>query len=128
MLCIHICTQFKGRSLLLLPINRMFHCFIRQVRHWPSISYAFLLNKSISYLMYQLFLDNHRDWFHQTFLMKIILISIDYINFHYINCLNLFASFLKIFLSMCDVKIFLTFMSPNMVLLWQLFYLFCSCI
>jgi hypothetical protein len=33
-----------------------------------------------------------------------------------------------IFLSMCDVKIFLTFTSPNMVLLWQLFYLFCSCI
>ena len=32
------------------------------------------------------------------------------------------------FLSMCDVKIFLTFTSPNMVLLWQLFYLFCSCI
>jgi hypothetical protein len=30
------------------------------------------------------------------------------------------------FLSMCDVKIFLTFTSPNMVLLWQLFYLFCS--
>jgi hypothetical protein len=34
----------------------------------------------------------------------------------------------RIFLSMCDVKIFLTFTSPNMVLLWQLFYLFCSCI
>jgi hypothetical protein len=33
-----------------------------------------------------------------------------------------------IFLSKCDVKIFLTFTSPNMVLLWQLFYLFCSCI
>jgi hypothetical protein len=33
-----------------------------------------------------------------------------------------------IFLSMCDVKIFLTFTSPNVVLLWQLFYLFCSCI
>jgi hypothetical protein len=32
------------------------------------------------------------------------------------------------FLSMCDVKIFLTFTSPNMVLLWQLFCLFCSCI
>ena len=32
------------------------------------------------------------------------------------------------FLSMCDVKIFLTFTSPNMVLLWQLFYLFCSSI
>ena len=31
-------------------------------------------------------------------------------------------------LSMCDVKVFLTFASPNMVLLWQLFYLFCSCI
>jgi hypothetical protein len=29
---------------------------------------------------------------------------------------------------MCDVKIFLTFTSPNMVLLWQIFYLFCSCI
>jgi hypothetical protein len=27
-----------------------------------------------------------------------------------------------------DVKIFLTFTSPNMVLLWQMFYLFCSCI
>ena len=34
----------------------------------------------------------------------------------------------EFFLSMCDVKIFLTFTSPNMVLLWQLFYLFCSCI
>ena len=34
----------------------------------------------------------------------------------------------RIVLSMCDVKIFLTFTSPNMVLLWQLFYLFCSCI
>jgi hypothetical protein len=33
-----------------------------------------------------------------------------------------------IFLSMCDIKIFLTFTSPNMVLLWQLVYLFCSCI
>ena len=33
-----------------------------------------------------------------------------------------------IFLSMCDVKIFLTFTSQNMVLLWKLFYLFCSCI
>jgi hypothetical protein len=29
---------------------------------------------------------------------------------------------------MCDVNICLTFTSPNMVLLWQLFYLFCSCI
>ena len=29
-----------------------------------------------------------------------------------------------VFLSMCDVKIFLTFTSPNMVLLWQLFYLY----
>ena len=36
--------------------------------------------------------------------------------------------FKNIFLSMCDVKRFLTFTSPNMVLLWQLFYLFCSCI
>ena len=34
----------------------------------------------------------------------------------------------EIFLSMCDVKIFLTFTSPIMVLLWQLYYLFCSCI
>ena len=34
----------------------------------------------------------------------------------------------EFFLSMCDVKIFFTFTSPNMVLLWQLFYLFCSCI
>jgi hypothetical protein len=32
------------------------------------------------------------------------------------------------FLSMCDVKIFLTFTSPNMVLLRQLFYLFWSCV
>jgi hypothetical protein len=28
----------------------------------------------------------------------------------------------------CGCYIFLTFTSPNMVLLWQLFYLFCSCI
>jgi hypothetical protein len=27
---------------------------------------------------------------------------------------------------MCDVKLFLTFASPGLVLLWQLFYLFCS--
>ena len=32
------------------------------------------------------------------------------------------------FLSMCDVKLFLTFTSLNLVLLWQLFYLFCSSI
>ena len=32
------------------------------------------------------------------------------------------------FLSMCDVKVFLTFTSLNLVLLWQLFYLFCSSI
>ena len=36
--------------------------------------------------------------------------------------------FVIFFFSMCDVKMFLTFISPNMVLLWQLFYLFCSCI
>ena len=35
----------------------------------------------------------------------------------------------KIFLlSMCDVKLFLTFASLGLVLLWQLFYLFCSSI
>jgi hypothetical protein len=34
----------------------------------------------------------------------------------------------NIFLSMCDVKLFLTFTSLNLVLLWQLFYLFCSSI
>ena len=34
----------------------------------------------------------------------------------------------NIFLSMCDVKVSLTFTSLNLVLLWQLFYLFCSCI
>jgi hypothetical protein len=28
----------------------------------------------------------------------------------------------NIFLSMCDVKLFLTFTSLNLVLLWQLFY------
>ena len=32
------------------------------------------------------------------------------------------------FLSMCDVRVFLTFTSLNLVLLWQLFYLFCSSI
>jgi hypothetical protein len=32
------------------------------------------------------------------------------------------------FLSMCDVKMFLTFISLSLVLLWQLFYLFCSSI
>jgi hypothetical protein len=32
------------------------------------------------------------------------------------------------FLSMCDVKVFLTFTSLNLVLLWQLIYLFCSSI
>ena len=32
------------------------------------------------------------------------------------------------FLSMCDVKVSLTFTSLNLVLLWQLFYLFCSSI
>ena len=31
-------------------------------------------------------------------------------------------------LSMCDVKVSLTFTSLNLVLLWQLFYLFCSSI
>jgi hypothetical protein len=34
----------------------------------------------------------------------------------------------NIFSSMCDVKLFLTFTSLNMVLLWRLFYLFCSSI
>ena len=34
----------------------------------------------------------------------------------------------NIFLSMSDVKVFLTFTSLNLVLLWQLFYLFCSSI
>ena len=33
-----------------------------------------------------------------------------------------------IFLSMCDVKMFLTFTSLSLVLLWQLFYLLCSSI
>jgi hypothetical protein len=32
------------------------------------------------------------------------------------------------FLSMCDVKVSLTFTSLSVVLLWQLFYLFCSSI
>ena len=32
------------------------------------------------------------------------------------------------FLSMCDVKVSLTFTSLSLVLLWQLFYLFCSSI
>ena len=43
-------------------------------------------------------------------------------------CASYESALSRIFLSMCDVKIFLTFTSPNMVLLWQLFYLFCSCI
>ena len=34
----------------------------------------------------------------------------------------------NICLSMCDVKLFLTFASLGLVLLWQLFYLFCSSI
>jgi hypothetical protein len=34
----------------------------------------------------------------------------------------------NIILSMCDVKLFLTFASLGLVLLWQLFYLFCSSI
>jgi hypothetical protein len=34
----------------------------------------------------------------------------------------------NMFLSMCDVKVSLTFTSPSMVLLSQLFYLFCSSI
>ena len=34
----------------------------------------------------------------------------------------------KIFFYHCDVKLFLTFTSLNLVLLWQLFYLFCSSI
>jgi hypothetical protein len=32
------------------------------------------------------------------------------------------------FLSMCDVKVFLTFTSLSLALIWQLFYLFCSSI
>ena len=32
----------------------------------------------------------------------------------------------KYFLSMCDVRVSLTFTSLSLVLLWQLFYLFCS--
>ena len=34
----------------------------------------------------------------------------------------------NIVLSMCDVKLFVTFTSLDLVLLWQLFYLFCSSI
>jgi hypothetical protein len=34
----------------------------------------------------------------------------------------------NIFLSMCDVKLFLTFASLFFLLLWQLFYLFCASI
>ena len=34
----------------------------------------------------------------------------------------------NILLSMCDVRVFLTFTSLNLVLLSQLFYLFCSSI
>ena len=34
----------------------------------------------------------------------------------------------SMFLLMCDVKLFLTFASLGLVLLWQLFYLFCSII
>jgi hypothetical protein len=34
----------------------------------------------------------------------------------------------NICLSMCDVKLLLTFASLGLVLLWQLFYLFCSSI
>jgi uncharacterized membrane protein len=34
----------------------------------------------------------------------------------------------NIFLLMCDVKLFLTFASLGLVLLWQLFYLFFSII
>ena len=34
----------------------------------------------------------------------------------------------NIFSSICDVKLFLTFTSLNLVLLWRLFYLFCSSI
>jgi hypothetical protein len=34
----------------------------------------------------------------------------------------------NICLSMCDVKLFVTFTSLNLVLLWKLFYLFCSSI
>ena len=34
----------------------------------------------------------------------------------------------NIFSSMCDVKLFLTFTSLNLVLRWRLFYLFCSSI
>jgi hypothetical protein len=34
----------------------------------------------------------------------------------------------NILLSMCDVKLFLTFASLGLLLPWQLFYLFCSSI
>ena len=33
-----------------------------------------------------------------------------------------------LFLSICDVKVFLTFTSLSLALIWQLFYLFCSSI
>jgi hypothetical protein len=52
-------------------------------------------------------------------------------NILYIKCIKIRKStkMSKIFfLSMCDVKVFLTFTSLNLVLLWQLFYLFCSSI
>jgi hypothetical protein len=48
---------------------------------------------------------------------------------HYNKCIKLRKStkMSKIFfLSMCDVRVFLTFTSLNLVLLWQLFYLLCS--
>ena len=49
------------------------------------------------------------------------------ININLLMHLNLVLQ-LPTCISLCDVKVFLTFTSPNMVLLWQLFYLFCSCI
>ena len=39
-----------------------------------------------------------------------------------------FQNVKHIFLSMCDVKVSLTFTSLSLVLFWQLFYLFCSSI
>jgi hypothetical protein len=34
----------------------------------------------------------------------------------------------NVFLSMCDVGVFLAFASLGVVLLWRLFCLFCSCV
>ena len=53
------------------------------------------------------------------------------VNFIYWKCIKIRKStkMSKYFsLSICDVKVFLTFTSLNLVLFWQLFYLFCSSI